>query len=175
MDQILERAKAGDKDAENELFAHLLVRFRLIAKRKVWEAGEELAQEACLTVLKKYRTEDFTVSFEAWALGVLKNIIGNHLREKKRRRDIANSGLVTALARDTCSEEQLHNLRLALLECLKKLDRLYPVYAQILDFGYQGLETAEICRRLKISANNAYVTLNRARAKLKTCLAGGRV
>ena len=86
MNQLVAKAKAGDKKAKNELFQYLFIRFNLFAKRKVREDkdAEDLAQEACMTIIEKYKTEKFTVNFQAWAYGVLKMKIGNYLQSKKR-------------------------------------------------------------------------------------------
>jgi DNA-directed RNA polymerase specialized sigma24 family protein len=79
---LLKRALAGDQGAEAELFQTLSLRFTAIAKRRIREkeAAEDIAQDACATILHKYKSESFTVSFAAWAFGVLWMKIGNHLQ-----------------------------------------------------------------------------------------------
>ena len=88
MKQLLERALVGDKEAEKELFQYLFVRFKLFAKQKgrgVQDA-EDIAQEACVTILEKYKSQSFTAGFEAWAYGVLRMKIGNFLQKKAARK-----------------------------------------------------------------------------------------
>ena len=78
--QLLDRVKAGDKQAEQELLGNLLERFRVFATHRMRnrEAIEEVIQDSCLTVLTKYKNETFTVGFEAWAWGVLRINIKNY-------------------------------------------------------------------------------------------------
>jgi DNA-directed RNA polymerase specialized sigma24 family protein len=62
-----------------------------------------------------------------------------------------------------------------LIDCLRKICAGNNRYARILNFFYQGFNTEEVCRKLKISAGNAYVMLGRARSLLKTCLEMGDI
>ena len=89
MDELLAKVKAGDQAAEKQIFQILHVRFRLLAKRRVRgeESAKDIAQDACATVLEKYKTEEFTISFEAWAYGVLRMKIGNHFQRLKAERE----------------------------------------------------------------------------------------
>ncbi|NIO21904.1 MAG: hypothetical protein GTN76_14535, partial [Candidatus Aenigmarchaeota archaeon] len=81
MDELLSKAREGDEKAERELFQYLFVRFKALAKRRIGEGeAEDIAQEACLTVLEKYKTQTFTKGFETWAYGVLKMKIGNYMQ-----------------------------------------------------------------------------------------------
>ena len=60
MDQIFARAREGDEKAEQELFKYLFVRFKTLAERRIGKGeAEDIAQEACMTVLQKYKTETF--------------------------------------------------------------------------------------------------------------------
>ena len=87
MDQVVEKALSGDSAAEEQLFKDLLVRFRYLAALRVGEEDAlEIAQQACITVYEKYKTETFTVSFQAWAAGVLKNTVLQSIRKESRRR-----------------------------------------------------------------------------------------
>ena len=169
MEQLFEQARNGDRQAEQEIFTKLLVRFRYLAKRRIGEAdSEDIAQEACVTVLEKYKTESITVGFAPWAFGVLKMKIGNHLQRSKRRRD-----------KEAAFDESLHskgpgpaapNFRRHLIECITEVSRSFPRYARILNLNHLGFRTAEICDRLNITDNHYYVSLNRGRAILKECL-----
>jgi len=172
MESLLIRAKNGDKSAENEIFERLSVRFRLFARQKISnkEAAEDIAQKACLTVLEKYKAETFTVGFEAWAYGVLQMGVRNYFYNLADERielagvsDNRESGITASKAVNPGIETQL-------LGCLKKMVTINRRYARILNLTYQGYKTGEICRKLSISPNNLYVTLNRARAMLWDCL-----
>jgi len=169
MDELVEKAKAGDESAEKEIFDYLFVRFKYLAKRRIGnEDYEDLAQEACVTVLEKYKTEEFTVNFTAWAYGVLKMKIGNWLQAKQRM-----SGKITSYDEAYAiadNSEISADLRRYLIKCIKKIAGLFSRYARVMVLSYQGYNTDEICERVKISPNNYYVTLNRGRSLLKDCL-----
>ncbi len=174
MEQFLNKAMTGDKLAEKQLFERLFVRFKYLAKRNIGtEDCEDLAQEACMTVLEKYKDEKFTVSFTAWAYGVLKMKIGNYLQSKQRmsgKQSPLNEEI--NLSPDSTIEPGLIQL---LIECIKKISRAYLRYARTLNLNYQGYSTEEICKRLDITTSNYYVTLNRGRAMLKKCLEEGGI
>lgn len=174
MDELLNCARDGDKSAENELFQRLLVRFRLFARQKVGgeDAAEEIAQLACTTVLEKYKTEKYSVGFEAWAHGVLKMCIKNYYftlrscKEKTIRAPYKESRL------DKAAPQIDPDTELQLLTCLAKVFAVNRRYARVLNLAYQGYKTDEICQRLEMTRNNFYVTLNRARSMLWACLEG---
>jgi len=171
LDDLLARAKTGDNEAEGQLIRHLLVRFVTFAKRKVGgkEAAEDIAQNACVTVLEKYKTVAFTESLSAWAYGVLRNKIGNYLQDKGRdalkvRWDSAG---------DCPSVPPSQEVRRRLIHCFRLLVRRHQHYARVLNLVHQGYKTAEICAKVKITPNNLYVMLNRARRLLKKCMKTG--
>jgi len=177
MDHLLIRAKNGDKSAEDEIFQFLLVRFSLFAAQKIRDkqTAQDIAQEACIAVLEKYKSETFTHSFEVWAWGVLHTMIKNHFFRRSNEQKLISkrstndeSGRFTAASPDPDLERQLNN-------CLKKILSINQRYARVLNLVYQGYNTEEICQRLKIDRNNLYVTLYRARLMLKNCLEKGEL
>jgi hypothetical protein len=48
MDELLNRARGGDKSAENGLFQRLLVRFRLFARQGTGQRGRATARPPCI-------------------------------------------------------------------------------------------------------------------------------
>jgi RNA polymerase sigma factor (sigma-70 family) len=176
MEHLLAKAKQGDEKAEKELFQYLFVRFKTLAKRRIGEGeAEDIAQDACLTVLQKYKTETFSKGFEAWAYGVLKMKIGNYIQglmvkqkswapESEADQTLKNSPL-----------EPDYDLKRRLVKCLKQIVKRNPLYARVLNFVYQGYTIEEISQSLKRKPNNVYVILNRGRGMLKTCLETGGI
>jgi RNA polymerase sigma factor (sigma-70 family) len=171
MEHLLKKAREGDRSAEQEMFQYLLDRFNFLARRRMNdEEAEDVAQEACLTVLKKYQTDAPPEGFMAWAYNVLRNKIGNYYQHQTAHRKImtdasaAEKGTVVSTS-DSDIEE-----RLRLFACLKTFIRAYPRFARVLNLVYQGYTTSEICRRLGITANNLYVILTRSRKILSDCL-----
>jgi RNA polymerase sigma factor (sigma-70 family) len=177
METLLWRARQGDKNAENEIFQTLLVRFRLFAGQKIGdrEAVEDIAQKACLTVLQKYKTQEFSVGFEVWAYGVLRMIIKGYYHQIITERDRCAPEISIESVKSPESENIDPHIELQLLKCLEKVIRVNPRYARILNLAYQGYKSDEICRKMEITHNNFYVTLNRARSLLWTCLNRGEI
>ena len=177
MNHLLARAREGDKSAEKQLFEYLFVRFRLFAKHRVREEeeAEDIAQEACITVLEKYRSERFTEGFQAWAYGVLKMKIGNHLQSAAAKQSRIMTQPATNWVRGMSSPSSDPVLRRRLVDCLRKILKVNRRYARALNLAYQGYETDEICKKLNLGRNNLYVILNRGRSMLRTCLETGEV
>jgi RNA polymerase sigma factor (sigma-70 family) len=175
MDELLDLARSGNKGAESELFKYLLVRFQLLAKKRIREeeAALDIAQAACLTVAEKYRCTEFPNGFESWAYEVLRNKIGNHLQvmqaDRRRLSHTDNPGQVYGSAHI----EPDHDLRMAIVRCLRRILRVKRRYARVLNLVHQGYDAGDICDRIECSRNNFYVILNRARRLMRNCLANG--
>jgi RNA polymerase sigma factor (sigma-70 family) len=169
MNQIYEKAKNGDRSAEQALFSELFVRFRHFAARKVGEENvEEVVQRACVTVLEKYKTETFTVGFSAWAYGVLKMTIRRFYQNESRRQD---KEMQLPDDYKLPSGDVPHPmLQQYLLECIKWLAKSFQKYARILNLRYQGYSTSEICSKLGLNQDQYYVYVGRGRSKLRDCL-----
>ena len=165
-------AKQGDKAAENRFFEYLHARFTLIATRRVGaDHAEDIAQEACITVLQKYRSGVPEDRFEAWAYQVLRNKIGNYLQGRDVRRNVASGLERIEDVGGTSSEAVDPALRIRLLDCLRLISRTVPRYARVLNLVHQGYSTPEICERMSVKPNHLYVILNRSRKMLSECLA----
>ncbi len=176
MDELLSKAREGDEKAERELFQYLFVRFKTFAKRRIGEGeAEDIAQEACMTVLQKYKSETFTKGFEAWAYGVLKMKIGNYMQGLLVKQKSLAPEAEADQAEKISSPGPDHDLKRKLIDCLKRLVKFNRLYARALNFIYQGYNTDEISRRLRIKPNNFYVILSRGRRHLRTCLETGRI
>jgi RNA polymerase sigma-70 factor (ECF subfamily) len=176
MDELLAKVKNGDRRAEQQIFQILLVRFELLAKRRVRneDSARDIAQDACTTVLEKYKTEEFTTGFEAWAYGVLRMKIGNHIQKMNAEREKMSIKFDIELAPGPSAHID-SDLKMRLLVCLKEILEVNSKYARVLNLTYQGYKTDEICQRLGILAGNFYVTLNRGRSLLRHCLEKGEV
>ena len=177
MKQLLELAREGDKEAEEELFQLLLARFVFYSGNWISdpETAADIAQEACVTVLRKYKTETFQTGFDAWAYGVLRMNIRHHFHKagmSKKRRNDEETHIREALHASSPPDPEVER---ALAGCLKKILAVNPRYARALNLIHQGYKADDICERMGITRNHFYVTLNRARAMLKRCLELGEV
>lgn len=171
---LLVRARNGDKFAEEEMLEYLRARFNYLAKQRI-EGGdaEDVAQDACITVLEKYKEVLPEIEFEAWAYQVLRNKIGNYFRKRDvRRRAMRDTGLSEQVP-EVMSAEPDADLWYRLRICLRKLILAYPRYARVLNLIHQGYTTDEISARLRISRNNLYTILSRGRAMLSDCIFNG--
>ena len=176
MENLLAKAQMGDEKAEKALFQYLFVRFKAFAKRKIGEGeAEDIAQEACLTIIQKYKTETFSKGFEPWAYGVLKMKIGNYIQGLMVKQKSLTPESEADQTLINSSPEPDYDLQRKLIDCLKQIIKHNPLYARVLNFVHQGYAIEEISQRLKREPNNLYVILNRGRGMLKTCLETGRI
>jgi RNA polymerase sigma-70 factor (ECF subfamily) len=177
MNELLKNAIAGNKAAEEEIFHRLSARFGLFARQRMGdcEAAADVAQEACVTVLEKYKTETFTSGFEAWAYGVLRRKIRNYFSRLPRREVAVSPETFESLSGSGGTTPVDSELEQDLVRCLRRMLNVNSRYARILNLTYQGYKAEEISRRLGVSRNNLYVMLNRARSLLKACLQMGKV
>jgi len=177
MNRLLSRAKAGDREAEEQLFRILRARLSTIAKRRVWEkeAAEDVVQQTCLTVLEKYKTEEFPAGFEAWVNGVLRMKIGNYLQSKRVSQQRFDHSSTAERLSEFGVTQPNPDLEAKLADCLRRIVRVFPRYARVLSLSYQGYKADEISDRLQVTRNNLYSILSRSRSILNKCLEMGGV
>jgi len=110
-------------------------------------------------------------SFIAWAQTIIRRQALRYLkdrsREKKAVREIGRRMSLNP------HYEISPVVEIKLRECLKKLSVNEKVYIRILNLRHLGFTFDEICTKLKITNNNAYVLLHRARKALMLCLKKG--
>jgi len=176
INSFYDKALAGDEQAEKELFQYLIVRFKSIARRRIGvEEYEDLAQEACKTVLEKYKKVTYTESFQQWAYGVLKNKIGSYLQGKLQKQKKSITETEGRPLFRSSPRESLVDLERQLIHCIKKIIKKNVVYARVLNLVYHGYTKEEICRRLRVEQSYLYVILNRGRNMLRKCLKTGGI
>ena len=167
---LFQAARAGDREAENRLMAHLTESFRLFAQHRIWndEDAEEVVQESLVTILAKYKEVEIETSFGGWTYRVLQNKIFDYVKKKttRKRLDEANQ---TGLTENVTSQPDLQ-LKARLIDCFRKINQRNSRHARVLNLHYQGYSAAEISRRLNVTENNLYVLLSRARRALELCL-----
>lgn len=175
LNDLYQQARTGNKDAENSLFQSLSARFRLVARHRVWnhDDAEEIVQDSLAVVTQKYKNVEIESSFAAWAQRVLDLNILEYIRKKGR----------TAKRFEPMPDEETSlmagnpnpSLKIKLLDCLKKVSQANLRHARILVFIYQGYGVEEVCHKLKLTVNNYYSVLSRARSMLELCLEKGEV
>jgi RNA polymerase sigma-70 factor (ECF subfamily) len=177
MNRFLAKARAGDSDAEEQLFRILRARFLRIAKRKIKgvQDAEDIVQKACLTVLEKYKAEESRGGFEAWVYTILRMKIGNYLQAMKTAQERIVDTTATTEPPTTAVSGPDWATERVLVDCLRKVTKAHPRYARVLNLAYQGYQADEICRRLRVTRSNLYSMLSRGRSMLSKCLETGRV
>ena len=169
MNSLVAQVLEGDKDARERLIAHLRERFVLLARRRTGSAdAEDLAQEACMTVVEKLNCGSKPEFFEAWAYQILRNKIGNYLQSAQRRM-VDDPAALESAGRPPISVESIQ-LRNDLRHCLAEMRRGRTIYLRTLNLAQLGFSSKEICKKLNVTQNNMYVMLNRSRQMLRECL-----
>jgi len=170
--ELFIRARTGDKAAEEELLRYVRERFVVIAKYRLWaDVSEDIAHDACMTVLHKYKDLDADIDFMRWSYSVLRNKIGSFMRDSTRHGAVISYVEESDTIRGSAVSES-PELALILENCLRKLAQTHPLYIKALDLVNQGYTVREVCGALNISANNLYVMLHRCRKKLYDCVFG---
>ncbi len=161
---------AGGKPEEEKLFQKLRVSLLYLVEQRIWndQDAEEIVHEILITVAEKYRLTAIEKSFAAWTYGIMENKLLHYYRSRGRQKEIQSNV-------DPKWENESDNsidpyLTTKLLDCLKKVNKANDRYARILNLKYLGYSTKDICGKMKITRNNAFVILTRARSMLKHCL-----
>jgi len=175
INDLYQATLSGNPEAENRLFEALTERFRFFTRQRVGNKMEveEIVQDALATVLDKYRKMEFETSFAAWAHKVVENKFLYFL-QRKGRDQARNTPLDNP---DTVANPGVPDptLRRRLLACLKKVCAINIRYARILNYHLHGYSRQEVSDKMKITLNQTYVSMSRARSMLKKCLAEGEV
>ncbi|PTD95348.1 sigma-70 family RNA polymerase sigma factor [Pseudothauera lacus] len=168
-----------------------MLRFARLQLRDA-ELAEDAVQEAIEAALMNAATYAGTATLKTWVFGILRNKIIDILRRGSRSPLLSTvigsdnddeDGAIDALFRANghwhpgsrpaawaAPEESLENKQFwAVFEAC--LDHLAENVARVFMMREMlGLETAEICAELGITANNCHVILHRARTGLRGCL-----
>lgn len=171
MNQLLGRARQGDKAAERQLFEFLLLRFQTFARLKLSEdVADDIAHDACLTVLEKVRSGFTPDDFDHWAHGVLRNKIGNYYRHRDIQQRVAAEARTADQSPGAPRHQEAPILKKNLLDCMRMLIKEFPVHARVLNLVYQGYDTTEISNRLKLKPGYVYSILSVGRRLLRECM-----
>ncbi|MBD3234767.1 MAG: sigma-70 family RNA polymerase sigma factor [candidate division Zixibacteria bacterium] len=174
LNQLFADAKKGDKKAESLIYNYLFERFKFLVGQKInTNDVEDIAQEACMTLLSKYKAMEGRENFESWAYSILKNKIGNYLQLRRVEREELSDKMDDIRNPDRGPIDIQIEKRLN--DCIKEIISYYPRYARALNLAYQGYKADEICEKMDIKPNNFYVILNRGRNLLRNCLEMGRI
>lgn len=171
--QLWQEAVQGDKRAENALFDHLRERFTVLAGLTICrEDAKDVAQEACLAVLKGYKALGNPYEYNAWAQRILKNKIADYFQRRSLEKKAFAAGEPDDMIGLCENSAEYYDTMLTLKKCMQQLIAAYPPYARALRLKQEGFGTEEICERMGVTRNNLYVILNRGRKFLRDCIFG---
>lgn len=169
------QAADGDPAARDKLFELLSVRFRLLAHQKIWnqEEANDVVQDALAAISREFEILKVESSFAAWAYKVLDNRILASMKSKRTEHNRLSSSIEVGEIGGVIRTDP--ELMIKLEDCLRKVLRANQRYARVLNLSYQGYTIIEICSRLKVKKDHAYVLLSRARSMLALCLEKGEI
>ncbi len=169
LSELFVNARNGEKNSEKVLFSFLFVRFTLLVKRTfTTPEAEDIAQDACVTILEKYEELADDCNYSAWAYKILRNKIGNHIQKRNTyNKHLTNHNKVEYLSDASTSDP---TLKYHIEVCLRKLLTANRRYFDILMMSVDGYDTDDICDKYDIKPGYLYVILNRCRTQLINCL-----
>src|SRR6516162_6418556 len=181
--------RTGTIDPERWVEEHgdCLYRYALLRVRRP-EVAEDLVQEAFCAAVRAFGSFQGKSSERSWLCGILKNKICDYFRKCFREVSFTDLELLQDEMADKFVEQDFCNYDLSPLKwkpeaepvmhraefwetfraCLSKLPvRVADVF--ILR-EIEEMDSAQICKALRISQNNLWVMLSRARTTLRECL-----
>ncbi|MFH2035687.1 MAG: RNA polymerase sigma factor [Candidatus Zixiibacteriota bacterium] len=174
INELYKSVLEGEPNSEEKLFSLLYERFGHFADHRIWdnEGAQEVVQEAMAVIGAEYKNIKIEISFAAWAYKVLDNKILTYIKNTQRKGKLVP---VNDVADNLITLSSDPDLKLKLLECLKKINNHIHRHARILNLHYQGFSTSDICKKMKINRQNVYLILHRARIALEKCLKTGDI
>ncbi len=132
-------------------------------------AAEDVYQETCVVLWKKFDAFEADQSFLNWALGVARYAVLAHHRDNSRGRLRFTGDELEQLAVETAADcEDLSDLRAALDHCLGKLPE---PSRKLLSLRYQpDASVKEIAADLRRPVASVYSMLKRLRVQLHGCI-----
>lgn len=168
---LLSAAQHGDRLAlaalveRHQAFVFSYLRARLLEPSD----AEDLTQELFLRTYVGRGPADRSVPVRAWLVGIARNLLREHVRRVRRRKEVAWTEFCLQIEElvDPVGG-QFDDVLAQLPDCLASLG---PSARQALELHYQGrLRLADIAQRLRRSEGAVKLLMYRARQALKHCL-----
>ncbi|MDB5348265.1 MAG: polymerase sigma factor, sigma-70 family [Schlesneria sp.] len=170
---LIEQLRRGDRAAfaavierhQRAVFGYL--RARLLQSTD----ADDMTQEVFLRFYLSQARFDSNALVRPWLLGIARNLLREHIKGMKRRKEVAWTELCLELesvlppdAQGTDDDDVMRHLPIC-------LDGLGPSAREAIELQYRGeLKLAEIGRQLHRSEGAIKLLLHRARQALKDCL-----
>jgi len=165
-------SKEPDRDAFARVFAqhNRWLRAYLVSLLADFSSAEEVFQEVCVVVWRKYEQFDPETDFRRWASVIARNKVYQH-RSKQARQVRCLSNEVLELIADEALDQSdlLEQRRLALHGCLNKLSesdrKLVSACYSDANRSFQ-----RVAQQLSRPVNTVYKALQRIRPALRECI-----
>jgi RNA polymerase sigma-70 factor, ECF subfamily len=133
-----------------------------------WDDVDEVIQQTCLVLLKKFEARDPGSDFLSWACTVARFEVLKFRRTRARDRHVFSEELVSLLAVEGEAElEQRERERLALEACVEQLQ---PRQRGLVRRCYGGNTIKQVAESLGCSPTSLYKALDRIRLLLLECI-----
>jgi RNA polymerase sigma-70 factor (ECF subfamily) len=134
-----------------------------------WEDCDEVLQQTCLVLWRKFGEFEPGSDFAAWASTVARFEVLKHRRKLARDRLVFSEELLALLADEGAAEfARRERERRALDECV---GRLQPLHRELIQRCYAGgTSIKEVAESLGRSATSLYKSLHRIRLSLLACV-----
>ena len=183
---VRESSSSVNPDRWVDLHGDCLYRYALIRVRHP-EVAEDLVQETFLAAFRTYANFRGNSSERSWLCGILKNKICDYFRKlahevsftdleflkDEMSNKFIDQGWNHALGpADWKSDPEAALDRKEFWEMFRScLDKLPERVADVFMLReMEGMDTAQLCEALRLSQNNLWVMLHRARMALRECL-----
>lgn len=162
--ELLDAWRGGDRAAGERLFDRQADAIARFFENKVCRGAEDLTQATFVRMLES-RDRIRGSSFRAYAFGIARNVLREHLRELARGRDVDPSvESMAALAPGPSTVAGLRQEHRLMLEGLRRLSIDEQILLEL--FYWEGLKAHELAEFLGIPPSSARRRLSTARAAL---------
>ena len=170
---LIEQLRRGDRSA----FAQVIERHQrsvygyLRARVQQASDADDMMQEVFLRFYLAQARFDSTALIRPWLLGIARNLLREHVRDVKRRKEVAWTELCLELESVLPPDALWTDADDALRHLAKCLEDLGPSARQAIDLHYRSQrKLVEIGRELHRSEGAVKLLMHRARQALKDCL-----
>jgi RNA polymerase sigma-70 factor (ECF subfamily) len=168
---LVERALQGDRAAFEELVsAHQRAVFAYLRSRLIHaDDAEDLTQEVFLRFYVARAKFDTTQLVRPWLLGIARNLLREHIREVRRRKEVGWTELCLELEGLVGDDDNPHEDVLRHLPAC--MEGLGPSAQEAIEMRYRkNLRMAAVAEKLRRSEGAVKILVHRARLALKHCL-----
>jgi RNA polymerase sigma-70 factor (ECF subfamily) len=160
---LIERVRSGVPDAFEALYDRYFARVYGFLRGRTRDRSEveDLAQETFLEVFRSVHAYEGRADVDAWILGVARNVLRRHIRERLRREARDSGHEPTDGVEEVTPEDELRVNRVV-EKLLHELAEAEPWEARGFALRYfHGLPVREVARRADRSRHTMQMTLHR--------------